>query len=57
MLLIVSQDARLSDVAVWDTQMESATMEDHLQRGKTQKCFLALGRILTSCDEICCGLT
>lgn len=30
MLLIVSQDAKFSDVAVWDMQMELAAMKDHL---------------------------
>lgn len=34
MLLIVIQDAKFSDVAVWDTQMELATMKEHLQSEK-----------------------
>lgn len=39
MLLIVIQDAKFSDVAVWDTQMELATMKEHLQSEKLNSAF------------------
>lgn len=34
MLLIVSHNARFSDVVVWDTQTQLAPVKVHLQRGK-----------------------
>lgn len=39
MLLVVSQDAEFSDVAVWDVQMELATKKGHLQREKFKRAF------------------
>ena len=39
MSLVVSQDAKFSDVAAWDTQMELAPMKDYLQREKLKSPF------------------